>query len=782
MEMEQILFNKDEMCDYISRFDSTAKRYALSLSSSNYNKALKYDNRCKSINLRKPTIHNMIDNTNLIYGNFQQSIDYGLIYENVLNKFLLNFVSIPGLGSLYDTQYMDFEWNMHSNLNFEKHTNSYYRDHFIHQVRNMFMVLKLIDNEYIFHNVRQALSTSTRSKVAQYFNNRLGAWHKSLKNDKDLNDLIRGISKEKSQSEIEYAEYYFSNYVIRASLIIACLFHDIGYPVAYYLSIKERLINFIPAVYSIMGDNNFDFNYIYSILSESVLFQFVGKEDIYQRFNKNDHGTISAILVGIFFYKTGLIHSLSIEKQTAVELGMLAIYNHTLALKKCNPKANTDYVKMQFSLNPISYILRWCDDMQEWDREYFEIAAVPNLLFCSKCKMPLRREQMTSSEYFKENNISLDEETANRLDKDMFLSRAFFSYKCMCNDDNQYSYTKRDDFTRRKLIQIKACDNVLLKMNNDFDEGSIQIDFQYNLYKLLRLCNFHPSFIKKRQEEIAALKKFVDGQRFTKGNKGYQYICVSHNLSPNPILLKTFILKEFLDITHEYVKSVNDNKSCFGNFELLKEIDEIFNIISSKLDKATLKDFTQDFKRLADKIFELCYGKTFTKDDGGIIKYNCKKYIALTVCQNICLKQSDINIREKSCKAFKLTFSEFKKDDLRKILVNNAFEHMRIIPDFSIPSKIVASEEYHEYLSDDRYFFSVVCDYCDPQNDINCIKPISGKLTYHTDLYMFEQLNYFTELLKHIKQMLHNDYVPHVSNESLDESKERLFVRSAPQS
>lgn len=773
--MEEILFNKNEMCKYISGFDSTAKKYDISPSSQNYHKALEYDNCYKSINLKKATIHNMIDNTNLIYGNFQQSIDYGMIYENVLNKFLLNFVSVQGLGSLYDTQYMDFEWNMHSNLNFEKHTNSYYRDHFIHQVRNMFMVLRLVDNEYIFHNVNRVLTTSTRGKVAQYFNNRLDAWLNSIGNNKSLNDLLDGISKEKSQSE--YYRYYFSNYVIRASLIIGCLFHDIGYPVAYYLSVKERLINFIPAVYSIMGDNNFDFNYIYSILSESVLFQFVGKEDIYRRFNKNDHGTISAILVGIFFYKTGLIHSLPIEKQTAVELGILAIYNHTLALKKCTPKANTDYIKMQFALNPISYILRWCDDMQEWDREYFEIASVPNLLFCSKCKMPLRRERMTSSKYFKENNMIWDEETEKKLDKDPSFFRGFFSYRCMCNSDYEYSYTKRDDFTRRKLIQIKACDNVILKMNDDLVDGKILIDFQYNLYKLLRLSNFHPSFIKKRQEEIVVLKKFVEGQRFIKGQRGYQYICINHNLSPNPILLKTFILKEFLDITHEYVKSVNDGKSCFSNFELLKEIDEIHDIIITKLDKAKLKDFTQDFKSLADRIFELCYGKSWTKGDVGIIKYNCKKYIALMVCQKICLKQSNINNRKYVCKVFKPAFSKLKKDDIRKVLVNNAFEQIKNAPDLREPSKTVVDDGYYKYLSDDKYFFTVVSGYCDLQNDINCIEPNGEKLTYYTDLYLFEQLSYLTELLKKINKTSYND--PPNDGGVSDGAKEKSLIATS---
>lgn len=737
--MREIVFNKDEMQKFIDGFDPAAKKYEIDSSSCNYLKVIEYDELCKSINLKKSRIHDMIHNTNLIYGNFQQSIDYGLIYENVLNKFLLNFVCIPNLGSLYDTQYMDFEWNMHSNLDFKKHMNSYYRDHFIHQVRNMFMVLSLVDDKYIYHNIKKALTSSTRSKVTQYFNNRLNAWINNIENNRRLKDILDDISREKSNSQNEYYKQFFSNYVIRASLIISCLFHDIGYPVAHYLSVKERLINFIPAVYSVMGDNNFDFNYIYSILSESVLFQFVGKEDIYRRFNQNDHGTISAILVGIFFYKTGLIHSLSVEKQTAVELGMLAIYNHTLALKHSNPKAKTDYIKMQFTLNPISYMLRWCDDMQEWDREYFEIASVSNLLFCPKCKMPLRKVRMTPSKYFEENNINWRKEYAKKMDQDSALFRSFFSYRCMCNNnDNEYSFTKRDDFNRRRLIQIKACDNVVIKMNDDSGEGSLLIDFQYNLYKLLRLSNIHPSFIRVRQKEITAIKKFVEGQRFLDGQRGYRCIRINHNLLSNPILLKMLILKEFLDTTNDHIRRSEDD-SPFSNYTLLKEIGEVYDAISSKTYKNKLKDFTDDFSKLLNKIIQLCYGKNHISSDLGIIKYNCKKYIALMACSKICLNEQNAENKEIVCKAFKRTFSEFKQDDIRKILVNDAFEQIKTSLDCDDCSKNVANG---------KYLFTVVSDYCDSQNEINSIKPDGEKLTYYTDLYLFEQLSYLTELLK----------------------------------
>ncbi len=751
--MEPIVFGKKEMCEFIDQFDSTEKKYGISKVSDCYFDAVKYDNSCRSINLKKSNVHGFIDSTKMVYNNVQQSIDYGLIYINVLDKFLLKFVSIPKLASLYDSHYMDFEWNMHSNLDFEKYTNSYYRDHFIHQVRNMFMVFQLIDDEYIYYNIRKAITSSTRSKVTQYFNVRFNEWLNDVENDSRLKALLVNIAREKNMIQDEYFKEYFTNYVIRASLIISCLFHDIGYPVSYYSSVKERLINFIPAVYSIMGDNNFDFNYIYSILSESVLFQFVSKDEICQRFGRNDHGTISAILVGIFFYKTGLIHSLSPENQTAVEFGILAIYNHTLGFKSCKPKEKTDYIKMQFMLNPISYMLRWCDDMQEWDREYFEIASASNLLFCSKCKMPLRKRQLSPAEYFRDNNIVWNNKKYQKLDKKTDWSRSFFGYTCACQQ--KFSFTKRDDFNRRTLTQIKACDNVVIRRYDDKGEWKMIIEFHYNPYKLLRFSCIQPNFIRVRQKEITSLKRFLGGQKFIRGTKGYYDIFIDHNLTPNPILLKGLILKDFLEVLYDLYhlkREVFEESSSFDKSSSLLKIKGYSDCLLSVKDIEGYESNVYNIIQLGTAIIELCYDEAlYSIEYRSALEDNCYKYIVIMICWDIVRGLNSKSDKKYVLDYFKGIFRTAKDDDARRVLIDNAFAQILLAPNFSVSSEVSMNEGYNDYLIEQDYLFSVIRDYCDFDNEINCTSEGNEVLTYYTDLYLFEQLSYMTELFKKIK-------------------------------
>lgn len=747
--IKKIDFNKEEMCRFIKEFNPTLQKYLIDETSEYYDKALRYDDLNKSVNLKKNSVPHLVMNAELIYGNARQSIDYGQIYKDVLDKFLLNFVSIPDLGSLFDAQYMDFEWNMHSDINFNEHRNSYYRDHFIHQVRNLFMTFKLIENDYIFNSIKQALTNSTRSKVTQYFKNRSNVWVSELENNKNFHNLLLGIFKNKP----EYANCdcdvflkdYFCGYVIRGALIISSLFHDIGYPVAHYLSVKERMINFIPAVYSIMGVNNFDFNYIYSLLSESVLFKFVGKEVIYKRFLKNDHGTISALLLGVFFYKTGLIHSLSIEKQTAVELGMLAIYNHTLALKKVNPKDKTTFTEIVFALNPISYLLRWCDDMQEWDREYFEIASVSNLLFCSDCKMPLRKAVIQPTEFFSVNGIEFDKNLEKDLNRDPSFSRKFFSYSCMCKDlKKHYRFTKRDDFNRRMLLQIKACDNLSVIFNDT--RNFISIDFQYNPYKLLRLANIHPSFIKKRQNEISRIKKFVSCQQFSNGKTGYKFISIKHILSPNPIYLKMLIIKDFFEELRNYVDNGRSKLLSRRLSSIHKRHMELLKLLFDNNYK--LSEYIGAIDHLADNLIVLSYGKNFkSKKYYNVLLENCKKYIAMMLYQEIviCKKSKpEDSVRQE----FKNYIGTYSKNDTRELLVNAALDK---IESYIAPEDVqyhINTENYVKDTDSKDFLFTVTRDYCDSLNEINQFSLIENEMTYYTDLYMYESLNYQTELLR----------------------------------
>jgi hypothetical protein len=56
-------------------------------------------------------------------------------------------------------------------------------------------------------------------------------------------------------------------------------------------------------------------------------------------------------------------------------MSAVAIYKHTDKF--------TDANRMVFGLDPISYLLRICDDMQEWQRFMVLIEDTHNYLMCS---------------------------------------------------------------------------------------------------------------------------------------------------------------------------------------------------------------------------------------------------------------------------------------------------------------------------------------------------------------------------------------------------------------
>lgn len=348
------IFNNKNMCKFFHNFNPVAFKYGISVDEPLYVTAKEYDEKHKILNLEKHDYSDIIYNTNLTYGDLSKSFEYVSLFKTVLQKFIIEFLGIPGLGSIYNEHYLEFEWNMHSNLNFTDHTNSYYRDHFVHEMRNLYMAFEFLRDVRIYNNVKESILHPTLSKVSSYVTENFHQWRSSVNCSGSIGEILRKINDYKDNENI-YSDY-FLKYVIHASLTIACLFHDIGYPVSYYMSIKDRIIDFFPSFHALISDSNFDFNYVHGLLNESILFQFVGKDEIKKKYDQNDHGVISAILLGVYFYKNGKIFSLPFEQRVAVELGILAIYNHTLSLSYCpvsSKDKKSEYVKMQFSLNPI---------------------------------------------------------------------------------------------------------------------------------------------------------------------------------------------------------------------------------------------------------------------------------------------------------------------------------------------------------------------------------------------------------------------------------------------
>lgn len=406
------------------------------------------------------------------------------------------------------------------------------------------------------------------------------------------------------------------------------------------------------------------------------------------------------------------------------------------------PSSNTTFTEIVFTLNPISYLLRWCDDMQEWEREYFEIASVSNLLFCSDCKMPLRKALIDPTEFFTVNGIAFNVNATTDLNRDPAFFRKFFNYRCLCPDpQNHFRFTKRDDFNRRSLLQIKACDNLSIEFN--YTKKFILIDFQYNTYKLLRLSNIHPSFIEKRQKEISQIKKFISRQQFANETGGYQFISIKHNLSPNPIYLKMLIIKNFLNELQKYLQS-----NPRTDFDKLLEINNLYIKLLSPINQGRYR-IKIILSKVAKSLIEFSYGNEIQQASYyTVLLNNCQKYVAMAVYQAIAVKMNgkpNNNIRQ----IYKNYIGSYDDNDTREILINAALDK---IDSYIAPDKIQPCIDTEKYVKDTDakdFIFTVVQDYCDSNKEINLISQTKNEeMTYYTDLYMYEKLSYQTELFK----------------------------------
>mgnify|MGYP006916069159 CR=1 FL=1 len=724
--MKTISFTHEEMCSYVYSFDAVAHKYGIEKSDfPHYEAALKYEKIHRPTNLEKHP--DMIENTAIIYGDSQKASEYSILYKKVLDKFILQYLGISGLSSLYNEHYMNFEWNLHSDLDFNHHSNRYCRDHFIHEIRNLFMMFKLFEDEYIYYNTAKTLFSPHLSKVGKYASHQMGLWLKNIpEHQRKLFSCL-----ESNNTDIED---YFKRYVIHASSALACLFHDIGYPVAYYFSIKDRILDFIPTLHSLIGDSNFDFNYVNSILQESLLFQVEGKDNIFKRFEARDHGTISAILLLLYFYKTGKIHSLPLEQQTAIELGVLAIYNHTVdfAYRMKKEKQKTAYYyKMQFSLNPISYMLRLCDDVQEWEREYFEIKPISNLLYCPSCKTPLRRIGISCKEYMKKSNIPFPADDSKH---------KCYEYWCFCDK----KFIKKDGFTRRKLVNIKVCDEVVVNFEKTPGPDGIswlEFDFRYDNFKLLRLCTLQLFFTKYRCDEMRSLKRFVEKQSFLIEGEGYQYIFIKHNLTPNPILLKMFILRDFFKYLQQCKKLSEIPEPARRKYCQIEQLYQ--NLISAKFELVSAKRL---IGQLSDIIFSLAYqglSINVEQDVKDVVIANCNFYLCLLLYEHYILEKSpNANTLLDDIK------KQLKKyihdpNDVRHQLCTEAIEQINKACKPCNADQI-GQENYLNYLVTKKKTYLDVEFYCSNQNPLNARKKRQEFLLYASDLYLYDFLNEVT--------------------------------------
>ena len=686
--------------------------------------------------LTKQEYSSIVDNLRLVYNDENLIENDVKLFHLTEKKIVHQYLGIPLLDRLFDEDYFNFEWDMHIGQNFMEHRNDYYRDHFIHQIRNLVMMYSLlIDDEIGLYNTIRSFFPTIESrpldngKVPEYIRKKEVQFFEFAdeKNKQKLEDFILYYQELKNQkiNKSDYLHDFYCKYVVFASSFLSALFHDMGYPICHFLEVRQRVSDYNPYLHMFTHNSVDSFDQLFSKLGDSLLFTIVSRREIQSRLSINkdgkyDHGAYSAIAFLLPFYDSGIINSLSPEKQCAIEVAAVAIYNHTSKYNCIEYSKKNNYYQPIFRQNPISFLLRFCDDLQEWDRRYFEISTDSDLVICTKCGTPLI--------------------VTNNTDTQLDRRDSLMEYYCLCktNDKPQIKHIKYDSFLKRKIYIVRTSDSVEFKLvnNENTKEKLLVAKVNYNLYRLLKMCRINANYATHRLSELNGIKHIVD-QDFNKQSDSqskFDRIVLDFFMTSNPILIKIRIIEEFIKKIQLNINSTNI-------------VDDILNNVFNKKNTS----LQNNKYSIWEKYSNIPYIK-----NSPLEIYTYLQTEALPFYVEILKKSLDLRIN----KAMELDLDKNKyieliepiiKDnsnqtyhDIMFILIQDCFvQYDRIL---TIKSDNLFNDEYYSLYTPDNkaQLNQAVVKYCNKENSFNN-RNKTKIIDYYTDLFFFDVINRYIE-------------------------------------
>lgn len=452
-----------------------------------------------------------------------------------LQKFLHDYIGIEGLEELLINNYGVIENSIF--LEHDQYGNpAHIREHAKHQMKNAFLGSRLIlEYDYLSDMantiyseagaVTQYLHAQAEYAVANQFEEENGY-------PAEKKDMVTAGWRQGVLSKLKEWSYEI--------FMISSLLHDIGYPLEFYLRSACKLSDYPPYLKILSPTMKTDFAEVKAHLLGSQLFRLIDNQEIRKKYERNDHGVLSAIGFLMHFYYGGRIYSLNHEEKCIIEMAAIAIYRHTDKFE--------DGFRMVYKKDPISYMVRLCDDLQEWDRFKLLINDKHNYLRCESCWKIL-------------------------LEKD----RRYTCPGC------RKTYQKVTQIDNRKVNYICLCDELYL----DDDKDTVKITVSFSPMKQLEILMDDYIAIVRSSKNLENVEKLVDNQSFSPKMKIDSYV------SNNPVMLITHMIEEkgYTDADIEsWIKSQNkkrrDNLEDFFQDYLRKKADNPFG---GKIEKNSLK-------------------------------------------------------------------------------------------------------------------------------------------------------------------------------------------------
>jgi hypothetical protein len=707
----EITFNTKNMIEYYKKFDPIEYKYCklkgkeTFLPPDKYLRFEKYEDAQQFGELTKISAWDMQKNLDFSYGDKKRTDEFVELYDLFNYKIINRYINIDGIERLFSEKYADFEWEMHLGYKYDEHTFNYYRDHFIHQLKDAYMMDVLLNQMGFYDKIASILSNEGNSKISNFVCKHL-EYQLALPREKVFENYL----DDKYLDSIIKKHYLYN--IVCMSSYMAGIFHDIGYPTAYSMGENRHIIDYLPESYHFKA-GGFDFNVIATLLQNSLLFRVVNSEEIRKRIEDNkadSHGTVSALLFLLHFYENGAIYRLEPYKLCAVELAGLAIYNHTNKYLYQGDE-ETPYERCIFSLNPISYLLRICDDLQEWERVYFELLNKSNIIICEDCHMPIVRIKD------KENDCI---------------------YKCNCKGKERLFYPAFEykQFPNRRLYNVTVCTDMVAT----YMEGKENYTFRlkYKLDRVLHIAYMNPNYSKHIISELNKMKLLFTRQQ------GIGMVFVDYFITANVILIKAKIVEEYMD-KNGYFDNIDDILGkTYNSLFVSKDTDydglcdEWISYISFAMNNKLAKEFSKE-----DEKFEVYLKNAFTT-----YLYVCMLMKLGRKCNERDALKPSKELEQIQCefvgiiKALmaQVLYEPFYTDDVKDLLYDCAIQSTRMFDNLvnynSYPNSYFKTfkkndDQYHYYAAVDNF------------NEIeNYVPGKMDTLDAYTDLYYINKIIY----------------------------------------
>lgn len=417
------------------------------------------------------------------------------------DRFLNGYFRIDGLSYLLISNYNEIENNIFYEIEAKKGRQKMIREHFRHQFRNTYLASALMLDFQLLDEIANCVNRSN-SPICEYIS-------------KTARRMARNGDYQGKLKEIVFK-----------SIFIASLFHDIGYPLAYFFRNVRQIHEFTPFVTIVSPNVKATYAELKSVLNASILFRYAADEEIFAKYDQDDHGVLSAMGFLIHFYGSGRIHALDAGDKCVIELAANAIYHHT---------DRNDKSPLIFEYDPVSFVVRLCDDLQEWERFYLLIDDRHNYLKCTDCGKLIK--------------------SVNGI------------YKC---DGCGRSYEKITEIRNRKVNYIDFCREIHISREMRLVDKTpeIKVEIDYDCYAQLELLMNNYDVIVRRMGDIKRLKKMLMNQRFLPG-----IIVEDKKLSTNPIDLLEELFGKY-ECDDEKVRSLIKQKSGKEEENLKEFFDE----------------------------------------------------------------------------------------------------------------------------------------------------------------------------------------------------------------